>query len=76
MKTQNTNLLIVAALALMTNGLSLLGLNHGSAGALARNIECNSSMSRNIRVAASREQLIGSPPCPTNKSSTARFSLD
>jgi Co/Zn/Cd efflux system component len=51
MKLQNTNLLIVAALALLTNGFSLLGLNHGSAGALARNIECISSISRNIQVA-------------------------
>ncbi|KFX68071.1 hypothetical protein TMS3_0123025 [Pseudomonas taeanensis MS-3] len=76
MKLQNTPLLIVAALALMTNGLSLLGLNHGSAGALARNIECNSSMSRNIQVAVSLKQLIGNPPSPTNKSGTGRFSLD
>ncbi len=76
MKLQNTPLLIVAALALMTNGLSLLGLNHGSAGAMARNIECNSSMSRNIQVAVSLKQLIGNPPSPTNKSGTGRFSLD
>lgn len=75
MKLQNTHLLIVAALALMTNGLSLLGLNHGSAGALARNIECNSSMSRNIRVAVSLEQLIGNPPCLPDRTFAGPFSF-
>ncbi|TWC28600.1 hypothetical protein FBY03_13525 [Pseudomonas sp. SJZ079] len=75
MKPQNTNLLIVAALALLTNGLSLLGLNHGSAGALARNIECNSSMSRNIRVAVSLEQLPANPPCRPDNSFAGPFSF-
>jgi Co/Zn/Cd efflux system component len=40
MKLHNTHLLIVATLTVLTNGFSLRGFNHGSAGALARNIEC------------------------------------
>jgi hypothetical protein len=75
MKLQNTNLLIVAALALMTNGLSLLGFNHGSVGALARNIECNASMSRNIQVAVSLKQLPANPPCRPDNALTGPFSF-
>jgi Co/Zn/Cd efflux system component len=75
MKLQNTPLLIVATLALMTNGLSLLGLNHGSAGALARNIECNSSMSRNIQVAVSLKQLPANPPCRPDNALASPFSF-
>lgn len=75
MKLQNRNLLIVAALAVMTNGLTLLGLNHGSAGALARNIECNSTMSRNIRVAETLKRLTGNPPCQPDKAFTGPFSF-
>lgn len=62
MKLHNPNLLIVAALAVMTNGFTLFGLNHGSAGALARNLECNSNMSRSIQVAESLRQLTSYPP--------------
>lgn len=76
MKLQNRNLLILAALAVMTNGLTLLGLNHGSAGALARNIECNSTMSRNIQVAESLKQLTGHPPCQPDKAFTGPFSFN
>ncbi|MDA7087968.1 hypothetical protein PH586_16365 [Pseudomonas sp. SA3-5] len=75
MKLQNTHLLIVAALALMTNGFSLLGLNHGSAGALARNIECVSSISRNIQVAEMLKQLTGNPPCKPQMTSAGPFSF-
>ncbi|HWV08077.1 hypothetical protein [Pseudomonas sp.] len=62
MKLHNPNLLVVAALAVMTNGFTLLGLNHGSAGALARNLECNSNMARSIEVGESLKKLIGFPP--------------
>lgn len=62
MKLHNPNLLIVAALAVMTNGFTLLGLNHGSAGALARTLECNSNMSRSIEVGESLKRLVGYPP--------------
>ncbi|NQD93756.1 hypothetical protein HP532_13985 [Pseudomonas sp. CrR25] len=73
---QNRNLLIVAALAVLTNGLSLLGLQQGSAGALARTIECNSSMSRNIQVAESLKQLSGLPPYRPEVAFTGPFRLD
>lgn len=76
MKLHNSKLLIVAALALMTNGFSLLGLNHGSAGALARNLECNSSISRNIQVAEMLKQLAGNPPCKPQMSLAGPFSFN
>lgn len=63
MKLKNRNMLIVAALAVMTNGLSLLGLNYGSAGALARTIECNSNIARSIQVAEMLKQMSSQPPC-------------
>lgn len=75
MKLQSRNLLILAALAVMTNGLTLFGLNHVSAGALARNIECNSTMSRNIQVAESLKQLTGLPPCRPDKAWAGPFSF-
>jgi len=75
MKLHNSKLLIVAALALMTNGFSLLGLNHGSAGALARNLECNSNISRNIQVAEMLKQLPGNPPCKPQLSPAGSFSF-
>ncbi len=75
MKLRNRNLLIVALLALMTNGLTLLGLNHGSAGALARNIECNSNIARNIQVAETLKRWTGLPPYPPTKHGPGRFSL-
>ncbi|MCY1553721.1 hypothetical protein D9M68_902320 [compost metagenome] len=75
MKLQNTNLLIVAALALMTNGFSLLGLNHGSAGAVARNIECNSAMTRNIQVAESLKQLTSNPPRKPEQTFASLFNM-
>mgnify|MGYP006967106456 FL=1 len=39
MRRQTRKFWIVAALAILTNGYSLLGLAQGSAGALARTIE-------------------------------------
>ncbi|MGX5219682.1 MULTISPECIES: hypothetical protein [Pseudomonas] len=62
MKLKNRNLLIIAALAIMTNGLSLLGFNYGSAGALARTIECNSQIAHNLKVAQGLKPITGKPP--------------
>ncbi|ARU88159.1 hypothetical protein [Pseudomonas sp. M30-35] len=62
MKLKNRNLLIIAALAFMTNGLSLLGLEYGSAGALARTLECNSNIARNLQIAQQLKRMSTSPP--------------
>lgn len=46
MRRQTRKFWIVASLAILTNGYSLLGLAQGSAGALARTLECNQAMVR------------------------------
>ncbi|WP_339488205.1 hypothetical protein [Pseudomonas sp. EL_65y_Pfl2_R95] len=75
MKLKNRNLLIIAALAIMTNGLSLLGLNHGSAGALARTIECNSNIGRNLQVAQQLKLMTSTPPNKADCVFVERFEL-
>ncbi|KRB64344.1 hypothetical protein [Pseudomonas sp. Root71] len=46
---------VIAFLAFMTNGSSLLGIGQGSAGSVARAIEANHNIARNIEMA-------GNPP--------------
>nr|WP_139134762.1 MULTISPECIES: hypothetical protein [Pseudomonas] len=75
MKLKNRNMLVIAALAIMTNGLSLLGLDYGSAGALVRTIECKSNIARNIEVADRLKKLLGQPPCRPETEFAPRFSL-
>jgi len=54
----------VGFLAFMTNGASLLGCGAGSAGAVARSIEFNHNLARNIELAKALEvaHLAGNPP--------------
>ncbi|WP_417662368.1 hypothetical protein [Pseudomonas sp.] len=75
MKLKNRNLLIIAALAIMTNGLSLMGFNYGSAGALARTIECNSQIARNLQVAKGLKPITGNPPTRAALAFANRFEL-
>jgi hypothetical protein len=58
---------IVAAAALLTNGMSLLGVAHESAGGIARALECKSCLSRNAEIVSAIELLsqpltLNSPP--------------
>lgn len=73
MKLKNRNLLIIAALAIMTNGLSLLGFNYGSAGALARTIECNSKIAHNLQIAQNLKPITGNPPTRAAFAFASRF---
>ena len=62
MKQQRTRLFLLTALAVMTNGLSLLGFGHGSVGAVAKNIECNHNIGRGILTERSLRSPSGKPP--------------
>lgn len=41
---------VIAALAVLTNGMSLLGLAEQSAGAVARSLECKSAITRTSEI--------------------------
>lgn len=73
MKHQRTRLLIVAGLAVMTNGFSLFGIGNASAGALARTLECNTNIARNIEVGETLKRLAGNPPCKNAPVSNSIF---
>lgn len=62
MKQQRTRLLFLTALAIMTNGFSLLGFAHGSVGAVAKNIESNHNIGRGILTERALNSLSGNPP--------------
>ena len=62
MKNQRTRLFILTALAILTNGFSLLGYGHGSVGAVAKNIECNHNIGRSILTDRALKSLSGNPP--------------
>lgn len=68
MRRQTRKFWIVAALAILTNGYSLLGLAQGSAGALARTIECNQAMVRALAANLALKLQSGTPPARDRKS--------
>ncbi|PYY68478.1 hypothetical protein CRX42_21550 [Pseudomonas jessenii] len=55
-------LLIIAFLAFITNGFSLLGIGQGSIGGVARAMEANHNIARNIETAKAMGLLAGNPP--------------
>ncbi|MDH0336261.1 hypothetical protein [Metapseudomonas otitidis] len=55
-------LLTLAALALMTNGFTLLGHAHGSAGAVAQNLETRQEIARQGSNERDARQGLESPP--------------
>lgn len=56
------NFLALAGLTVITNGFTLLGLGQASIGAVARAIECNTSIAANLQTSASLRQRAGNPP--------------
>ncbi|OLF54004.1 hypothetical protein [Pseudomonas chlororaphis] len=67
---------VIAFLAFMTNGASLLGVGQGSAGSLARAIECNHNIAHNIETAKALGLLAGNPPAKPKAASFGPFSVD
>ncbi|MFC5695922.1 hypothetical protein ACFPU0_10180 [Pseudomonas sp. GCM10022186] len=62
MKQHKTRLYFLTALAVMTNGFSLIGCAHGSVGAVAKNIEANHNISRGIATELGLRGHSGNPP--------------
>jgi len=67
---------VIAFLAFLTNGSSLLGIGQGSAGSLARTIECNHNIARNIQTAKALGLLAGNPPIKPRAAILGPFSVD
>ncbi|WP_095053796.1 hypothetical protein [Pseudomonas sp. Irchel s3b2] len=71
-----SKLWVIAFLAFMTNGTSLLGIGQGSAGSVARAIECNHNIAHNIQTAKALELLVGNPPIKSNGEFFGPFQVD
>ncbi|EJM71414.1 hypothetical protein [Pseudomonas sp. GM55] len=67
---------VIAFLAFMTNGSSLLGIGQGSAGSVARAIEANHNIARNIENANAQGMLAGNPPIRSESVAFGPFQLD
>nr|WP_008066297.1 MULTISPECIES: hypothetical protein [unclassified Pseudomonas]EJN16982.1 hypothetical protein PMI35_06588 [Pseudomonas sp. GM78]NYU01129.1 hypothetical protein [Pseudomonas sp. SbOxS1] len=69
-------LLVIAFLAFITNGFSLLGIGHGSIGGVARAIEANHNIARNIETAKAMGMLAGNPPITPDEGFFGPFHVD
>lgn len=67
---------VIAFLAFMTNGASLLGIGQGSAGSVARSIEANHNIARNIETAKALGLLAGNPPIKPESGFFGPFQVD
>ncbi|WP_339488102.1 hypothetical protein [Pseudomonas rhizophila] len=67
---------VIAFLAFITNGFSLLGLGQASAGSLARTIECNHNIAHNILTAKALGALVGNPPVKPRLALFGPFQVD
>lgn len=61
-KNHRTRLLVLASLSLLTTLLALSGIGKGSAGAVARNIECSHKLAHHLDLAESLKRQRSSPP--------------
>lgn len=61
-KNHRTRLLVLASLSLLTTLLALSGIGKGSAGAVARNIECSHKLAHHLDLAESLKRQHSSPP--------------
>ncbi|WP_271411919.1 hypothetical protein [Pseudomonas sp. Q1-7] len=76
MKQHRTRLYFLTALAVMTNGFSLIGHAHGSVGALAKNIEAKHNISRGITNELGLRSYTGKPPQRDLAALPSPFMLD
>jgi hypothetical protein len=67
---------VIAFLAFMTNGASLLGIGQGSAGSVARAIEANHNIARNRENARALDLLAGNPPLRNDAVVFGPFQVD
>jgi hypothetical protein len=61
-RNNRTRLLVLASLSLLTTLLALSGVGKGSAGAVARNIECSHKLAHHLELAESLKRQRSSPP--------------
>ncbi|MDO9331832.1 MAG: hypothetical protein Q7U27_24305 [Pseudomonas sp.] len=73
---KGSKLWVIAFLAFMTNGASLLGIGQGSAGSVARSIEANHNLTRNIETAKALGLLAGNPPVKRQEDFFGPFQVD
>ncbi|VVP68540.1 hypothetical protein PS918_00757 [Pseudomonas fluorescens] len=69
-------LLVIAFLAFITNGFSLLGIGQGSIGGVARAMEANHNIARNIEIAKAMGMLAGNPPLKPDSGFFGPFQVD
>jgi hypothetical protein len=67
---------VIAFLAFITNGSSLLGIGQASAGSVARSIEANHNLARNIETQKAMGLLAGNPPIKRHVDFFGRFQVD
>ncbi|CAI8792926.1 hypothetical protein [Pseudomonas sp. IT-P294] len=67
---------VIAFLAFMTNGASLLGIGQGSAGSVARSIEANHNLARDIETAKAFGLQAGNPPLKRQDDFFGPFQVD
>ena len=67
---------VIAFLAFMTNGASLLGIGQASAGSVARSIEANHNLAHNIETAKAMGLLAGNPPVKRQGDFFGPFQID
>ncbi|AOE84826.1 hypothetical protein [Pseudomonas sp. TCU-HL1] len=75
MKQHKNRLYLLAALAVMTNGFSLIGCAHGSVGAVAKNIEANHNIARGITNERAVHSFSGTPPSNREPRLPAAFDM-
>ncbi|MVV49282.1 hypothetical protein EJA72_13700 [Pseudomonas sp. PB120] len=68
--------LLIAFLAFITNGFSLLGIGQGSIGGVARAIEANHNLARNIETDQAMALLAGNPPMKRQADFFGPFQVD
>lgn len=69
-------LLIIAFLAFITNGFSLLGIGNGSIGGVVRAMEANHTITRSIEIAKAMGMLAGNPPHEPESGFFGPFQVD
>ena len=67
---------VIAFLAFMTNGASLLGIGQASAGSVARSIEANHNLARSIETDKAMGLLAGNPPVKRQGDFFGPFQVD
>ena len=67
---------VIAFVAFMTNGASLLGIGQASAGSVARSIEANHNLARSIETEKAMGLLAGNPPIKRQGDFFGPFQVD